>query len=86
MHRRRSDESRFPSAMGGWRKLGVPTALDRFVRQAVPQVTPIFDPTLADHSYGLRPERSAKARFERGRGGPVERLSECEEHTPRTAH
>src|SRR2546427_8177172 len=42
------------------RKLGVPTALDRFVQQAVLQVLqPIFDPTFSDHSYGFRPRRSA---------------------------
>jgi len=45
---------------GGMRKLGVPTALDRFVQQAVLQVLqPIFDPTFSDHSYGFRPGRSA---------------------------
>jgi RNA-directed DNA polymerase len=38
----------------------VPTALDRFVQQAVLQVLqPIFDPTFSDHSYGFRPGRSA---------------------------
>lgn len=45
---------------GGVRKLGVPTALDRFVQQAVLQVLrPLFDPTFSDHSYGFRPGRSA---------------------------
>jgi len=45
---------------GAVRKLGVPTALDRFVQQAVLQVLqPIFDPTFSDHSYGFRPGRSA---------------------------
>src|ERR1700737_4018212 len=40
--------------------LTVPTALDRFVQQAVLQVLqPIFDPTFSDHSYGFRPGRSA---------------------------
>lgn len=46
-----------PSAV---RKLGIPTALDRFMQQAVLQVLqPIFDPTFSDHSYGFRPGRSA---------------------------
>jgi RNA-directed DNA polymerase len=49
-----------PKPEGGVRKLGVPTALDRFVQQAVLQVLqPIFDPTFSDHSYGFRPGRSA---------------------------
>src|SRR5712692_2826793 len=49
-----------PKPDGGIRKLGVPTALDRFVQQAVLQVLqPIFDPTFSDHSYGFRPRRSA---------------------------
>src|SRR6202045_3661668 len=49
-----------PKPDGGVRKLGVPTALDRFVQQAVLQVLqPIFDPTFSDHSYGFRPRRSA---------------------------
>jgi RNA-directed DNA polymerase len=48
-----------PKPDGGVRKLGVPTALDRFVQQAVLQVLqPIFDPTFSDHSYGFRPGRS----------------------------
>lgn len=49
-----------PKPDGGVRKLGVPTALDRFVQQAVLQVLqPIFDPTFSAHSYGFRPGRSA---------------------------
>jgi RNA-directed DNA polymerase len=49
-----------PKPDGGVRKLGVPTALDRFVQQAVLQVLqPIFDPTFSNHSYGFRPGRSA---------------------------
>jgi len=49
-----------PKPNGGTRKLGVPTALDRFVQQAALQVLqPIFDPTFSDHSYGFRPGRSA---------------------------
>jgi RNA-directed DNA polymerase len=49
-----------PKPDGGMRKLGVPTALDRFVQQAVLKVLqPIFDPTFSNHSYGFRPGRSA---------------------------
>jgi RNA-directed DNA polymerase len=43
----------------GTRMLGIPTVVDRFIQQAVLQVlTPIFDPTFSDASYGFRPGRS----------------------------
>lgn len=49
-----------PKPDGGVRKLGVPTVQDRLVQQMVAQVlTPIFDPTFSDSSYGFRPGRSA---------------------------
>jgi RNA-directed DNA polymerase len=49
-----------PKTDGGVRKLGIPTALDRFVQQAVMQVLQNrWDPTFSDHSYGFRPNRSA---------------------------
>jgi RNA-directed DNA polymerase len=45
---------------GGTRSLGIPTALDRFVQQAVTQVLQRhWDRTFSDHSYGFRPRRSA---------------------------
>jgi RNA-directed DNA polymerase len=45
---------------GGMRKLGIPSVLDRWVRQAVLQVLQRqWDPTFSDHSYGFRPGRSA---------------------------
>ena len=47
-----------PKPDGGTRNLGVPTAVDRFVQQAVAQVlTPIFEEQFHDHSYGFRPKR-----------------------------
>jgi RNA-directed DNA polymerase len=50
-----------PKPDGGVRKLGIPTVLDRFVQQAVQQVLQKqWDPTFSEHSYGFRPERSAK--------------------------
>lgn len=50
-----------PKPDGGTRNLGVPTAVDRFVQQAVAQVlTPIFEEQFHDHSYGFRPKRSAQ--------------------------
>lgn len=43
----------------GTRMLGIPTVVDRFIQQAVLQVlTPIFDPTFSESSYGFRPGRS----------------------------
>lgn len=50
-----------PKPDGGVRNLGVPTAVDRFVQQAVAQVlTPIFEEQFHDHSYGFRPNRCAQ--------------------------
>jgi RNA-directed DNA polymerase len=49
-----------PKPDGGVRKLGIPTALDRFIQQAVLQVLQRqWDPTFSPHSYGFRPGRSA---------------------------
>jgi len=44
----------------GTRKLGIPTALDRFIQQAVMQVLQAeWDSTFSEYSYGFRPGRSA---------------------------
>jgi len=49
-----------PKPGGGTRMLGIPTAVDRFIQQALLQVlTPIFDPCFSPSSYGFRPGRSA---------------------------
>ena len=49
-----------PKSGGGMRQLGIPTAVDRLIQQAVHQVlSPIFDPGFSDSSYGFRPGRSA---------------------------
>src|SRR5712691_225012 len=49
-----------PKPGGGERELGVPTVLDRFLQQALSQVlTPIFEPSFSDRSFGFRPGRSA---------------------------
>jgi RNA-directed DNA polymerase len=46
---------------GGIRLLGIPTVVDRMVQQAIAQVlTPIFEKTFSDSSYGFRPGRDAK--------------------------
>ena len=50
-----------PKPDGGVRELGIPTVLDRFLQQAIQQVlTPIFEPTFSNSSYGFRPKRSAR--------------------------
>lgn len=49
-----------PKPGGGWRMLGIPTVLDRFIQQALHQVlSPRFEGTFSEHSYGFRPGRSA---------------------------
>jgi len=49
-----------PKPNGGVRALGIPTVLDRLIQQAFHQVlSPIFDPTFSESSYGFRPGRSA---------------------------
>jgi RNA-directed DNA polymerase len=49
-----------PKSDGGERELGIPTALDRFIQQALLQVLqPKFDPTFSSHSHGFRPGRRA---------------------------
>ena len=49
-----------PKPNGEKRPLGIPTAIDRVVQQAVAQVlTHIFDGTFSEHSHGFRPGRSA---------------------------
>ena len=50
-----------PKADGGVRNLGVPTATDRFVQQAIAQVlTSIYEEQFRNHSYGFRPDRCAQ--------------------------
>jgi group II intron reverse transcriptase/maturase len=49
-----------PKKNGKTRLLGIPTIIDRIVQQAVAQIiSPIFDPTFSNSSYGFRPKRSA---------------------------
>jgi RNA-directed DNA polymerase len=50
-----------PKATRGQRPLGIPTVLDRVIQQAIAQVIgPLFEPQFSAHSYGFRPERSAR--------------------------
>jgi RNA-directed DNA polymerase len=46
---------------GGKRQLGIPTVVDRVIQQAIAQVlTPIFDPTFSNNSFGFRPNRNGQ--------------------------
>jgi group II intron reverse transcriptase/maturase len=50
-----------PKPDGGVRLLGIPTVLDRLIQTAIHQIlSPMFEPTFSDHSYGFRPGRSAQ--------------------------
>jgi RNA-directed DNA polymerase len=49
-----------PKPGKGMRQLGIPTVQDRFIQQAMHQVlSPQFEPTFSEHSYGFRPGRGA---------------------------
>ena len=49
-----------PKPSGGVRTLGIPTVVDRLIQQALHQVlSPVFEPTFSERSYGFRPGRSA---------------------------
>ncbi len=49
-----------PKENGKMRPLGIPTAVDRVIQQAIAQVlTPIYEPKFSETSYGFRPGRSA---------------------------
>ena len=49
-----------PKPNGGVRQLGIPTAVDRLIQQAIHQVlSPLYEPIFSKHSYGFRPCRSA---------------------------
>jgi RNA-directed DNA polymerase len=50
-----------PKPDGGKRLLGIPTVMDRVIQQSIAQVlTPIFDPTFSQSSFGFRPGRNAR--------------------------
>jgi RNA-directed DNA polymerase len=58
-----------PKPDGGVRLLGIPSVTDRLIQQALLQVlTPIFDPTFSEFSFGFRPGRSAQDAVKLARG------------------
>ena len=51
---------------GKFRKLGIPTVLDRTIQQAIAQVlSPIFEEQFSDNSFGFRPKRGAHGALRR---------------------
>jgi len=57
-----------PKPSGGMRLLGIPTAVDRLIQQALLQVlTPVFDPGFSPYSYGFRPGRKGQDAVEQAR-------------------
>ena len=55
-----------PKPNGGVRKLGIPTVIDRIIQQALAQkLTPIFEPTFSEYSYGFRPNRRCQNAIDR---------------------
>lgn len=58
-----------PKPNGGVRLLGIPTVLDRFIQQAITQtLTPIYDPTFSENSYGFRPQRRGHDAVRKAKG------------------
>lgn len=58
-----------PKPDGGMRKLGIPTAVDRVIQQAILLVlSPEWDKTFSDNSFGFRPNRSAHDAVARAQG------------------
>jgi RNA-directed DNA polymerase len=58
-----------PKPDGGMRTLGIPTVVDRLIQQALHQVlSPIFEPTFSEASYGFRPGRNAHQALKAAQG------------------
>jgi RNA-directed DNA polymerase len=69
-----------PKPNGGTRLLGIPTVTDRFIQQAITQVlTPLFDPTFSEHSYGFRPQRRGEDAVRKAREY-MRRVPNCDRH------
>jgi RNA-directed DNA polymerase len=58
-----------PKPNGGVRLIGIPTAQDRLIQQAIHQVLSLeYEPRFSQHSYGFRPRRSAHDAVKAARG------------------
>lgn len=57
-----------PKPGGGTRMLGIPSVRDRLIQQALHQIlSPLFEATFSNHSYGFRPGRSAAQAVQKAR-------------------
>jgi RNA-directed DNA polymerase len=57
-----------PKPGGGQRMLGIPSAQDRLIQQALHQIlSPLFEETFSTHSYGFRAGRSAAQAVQQAR-------------------
>lgn len=55
-----------PKDNGKKRKLGIPTVVDRVIQQSITQIlSPIFEKTFSDNSFGFRPQRSCHGALKR---------------------
>lgn len=55
-----------PKEDGKKRKLGIPTVIDRVIQQSITQVlSPIFERTFSENSFGFRPKRSCHGALKR---------------------
>jgi RNA-directed DNA polymerase len=58
-----------PKDNGKMRKLGIPTAVDRVVQQAIAQrLSPMYEPQFCETSYGFRPKRSVHDALKKCKG------------------
>jgi group II intron reverse transcriptase/maturase len=58
-----------PKPSGGVRLIGIPTAQDRLIQQAIQQVLSLeYEPRFSEYSYGFRPRRSAHDAVKAARG------------------
>lgn len=56
-----------PKPQGGFRLLGIPCVVDRFLQQAILQVlSPLFEPLFSQFSFGYRPGKSAHMAVQAG--------------------
>ena len=74
-----------PKPDGGKRMLGIPTVMDRMIQQAIAQVlTPIFDPTFSESSFGFRPGRNAHQAIRQVQGRRLQVGEPWASHAPRS--
>ena len=63
---------------GGKRLLGIPTVLDRVIQQAITQIlSPIFDPTFSENSFGFRPKRCGHHAVKQVHGFIQQKTAHC---------